>query len=158
MTASHEILISNLLDPQVILLDVDITDKTILLKHLCNRMAEVYDDVNRKEFYHHILKREQELSTGIGKHIAIPHAIARNACSLHLLFATHQGIEYDSLDGKLVNIILMLAIPPDQKQIYSTFLMKISQMMSIGHLSNEFMNAVKPNDIITLFKQHEEVS
>lgn len=158
MTALHEILVSDLLDPRAIILNIDITDKNILLKFLCNRMAEVYDDVNREEFYHHILKREQDLSTGIGKHIAIPHAIAKNACSLHLLFASHQGIEYDSLDGKLVNIIFMLAIPADQKQLYSTFLMKISQMMSTGHLSNELMIAVKPKDIITLFKQHEEVS
>ena len=104
------------------------------------------------------MQRENDLSTGIGNHIAIPHAIAENAQKLHLFLATHTGIEYDSLDGKPVQIIFMLAIPSAEKQLYSKFLIKISQMMRNREFNRLLMRAENPEKVITLFKQHEEVS
>ena len=101
------------------------------------------------------MKRENDLSTGIGNHLAIPHAVAEHAQKLHLLFATHAGIEYESLDGKPVHLIFMLAIPPADKQLYPSFLLKVSQLMRTNELRDALIEAKIPEEIIELFKKYE---
>jgi len=155
MSSSHEISVSDLLSTEAILLDLTEPDKTELLHFLCTKISEVCPDVDVKNFFTDIMKRENDLSTGIGNHIAIPHAFAESAQKIHLLFATHTGVEYDSLDGKPVNIIFMLAIPLVNKQIYAAFLTEVSKLMRIKELRNALMNARSTEDVITLFQKYE---
>ena len=155
MSSSHEISVSDLLSTKAILLDLTEDDKTQLLKFLCIRISEVYPDIDPQHFFTDIMKRENDLSTGIGNHIAIPHAFAESAQKIHLLFATHKCIEYESLDGKPVKIIFMLAIPPDENKLYASFLMKVSRLMRSRELRDALMNSHSTEDIITLFQKHE---
>jgi len=157
MSFSREISVSDLLSPEAIILNITEPNKLRLLQFLCTRMSKVYFDVNEKQFFRDILQRENDLSTGIGNHIAIPHAPAENVQKLHMLFATHTGIDYDSLDGKLVQIIFLLAIPPDQKQLYTLVLMRISQLMRIRELRDDLVKTKKPEQVIGLFKKYESI-
>lgn len=157
MSFSREISITDLLSPEAIILNITESNKLRLLQFLCTRMSKVYSDVNEKQFFRDILQRENDLSTGIGNHIAIPHAITENAKKIHLLFATHTGIEYDSLDGKPVNIIFMLAIPSAEKHLYTSFLMQVSSLMRIRELRDDLVKAKKPEQVIGLFKKYENM-
>ncbi len=157
MSFSREIYVSDLLSPEAISLNITEPNKIQLLQFLCTRMSKVYSDVDEKPFFRDISQRENDLSTGIGNHIAIPHAISENAKKLHLFFATHTGIEYDSLDGKPVNIIFMLAIPSAKKQLYSSFLMQVSSLMRIRELRDELIKAKKSEQVIGLFKKYENM-
>lgn len=157
MSSSREISVSDLLSTEAILLDLTETDKTQLLHFLCTRISEMYPDIDPQQFFTDIMKRENDLSTGIGNHIAIPHAFAGFAKKIHLLFATHTGVEYDSLDGKPVNIFFMLAIPPNENKLYASFLMKISQLMRTSKLRDALMNAKSPKEVIALFKKYENI-
>jgi len=157
MRSSHEISVSDLLFPEAILLNLTESNKSKLLHFLCTQISEVYPDIDTNKFYTDIMKRENDLSTGIGNHIAIPHAVAEHAQKLHLLFATHTSIEYDSLDSKSVQIIFMLAIPPAEKQLYASFLMKVSQLMRTSELRDALKKIKIPEDVIILFKQYEKV-
>lgn len=157
MSYSHEISVSDLLSTKAILLDLTEADKTQLLKFLCIRISEVYPDIDPQHFFTDIMKRENDLSTGIGNHIAIPHAFAESAQKIHLLFATHKCIEYESLDGKPVKIIFMLAIPPDENKLYASFLMKASQLMRTRELREALIKAKSSKEIIALFTKCEKV-
>lgn len=62
-----------------------------------------------------ILAREKLGSTGIGRGVAIPHAkhpSVRHAVGI-IGFAAN-GIDFESLDGKLVNTVVLLLSPPDR--------------------------------------------
>jgi len=155
MSFSHEISVSDLLSTEAILLDLTEPDKTELLHFLCTKISKLYPDVDLQIFFTDIMKRENDLSTGIGNHIAIPHAFAESVQKMHLLFATHTGVEYDSLDGKPVNIIFMLAIPPADKLIYAAFLTEVSKLMRIKELREAIMNAHSTEYVITLFQKYE---
>ena len=157
MSVSHEISVSDLLSTEAILLNLKESDKSKLLYFSCTRLSEVYPDIDQKQFYTDIIKRENDLSTGIGNNIGIPHAIADSAKQIHLLFATHTGIDYDSLDGKPVNIIFMLAIPPTEKKLYASFLMRVSKLMRTSEFRDSLIKAKKPKEIVALFKKYEKV-
>ncbi len=157
MSSSSKISVSDLLSPEAIILNITESSKARLLQFLCTRMSKVYPDIDQKQFFRDIIQRENDLSTGIGNHIAIPHAISENAKKLHMLFATHAGIEYNSLDGKPVHIIFMLAIPPNINQLYSSFLMQVSTLMRIRKLRDAFIKVKTPEEIIKLFKKYENM-
>ncbi|MCD6330148.1 MAG: PTS sugar transporter subunit IIA [Candidatus Cloacimonetes bacterium] len=157
MSSSREISVSDLLSTEAIILNLTESNKILLLQFLCSRMSKAYLDIDPKQFFLGIMKRENELSTGIGNHIAIPHTVADHTQKLHLLFTTHTGIEYDSLDGKPVRLIFMLAIPPAEKQLYSVFLMKVSQLMRISEFRDALIEAKTSEEVIELFKKYEKV-
>jgi len=62
-----------------------------------------------------VMRREQLGSTGIGRHIAIPHskhaAVDRLIGTLAISSA---GIPFDSIDGEPVNIFVLLVSPQDR--------------------------------------------
>ncbi|HEX37456.1 MAG TPA: PTS sugar transporter subunit IIA [Candidatus Cloacimonetes bacterium] len=155
MQAPEKISISSLLNERAILLNLTETNKNILLTDLCHRLTKIYPDVPANIFLQYIIKRENELSTGIGNYVAIPHALLNDIEEIHLLFATHQGLEYDSLDGKPVRIIFLLAIPSDKKELYGKLLMLVSRYLRDQRFREKLMQAQEPKIIIQDFMDRE---
>jgi PTS system fructose-specific IIA component/PTS system nitrogen regulatory IIA component len=62
-----------------------------------------------------ILRREELGSTGIGRGVAIPHtkhgSVARSTLMLAI---APQGIDFASLDGDPVHVLVLLVSPPEQ--------------------------------------------
>jgi PTS system fructose-specific IIA component/PTS system nitrogen regulatory IIA component len=72
--------------------------------------AEHQDDVVRE-----VMRREQLGTTGIGRHIAIPHS--RHAAAERLigtLGLSPAGLPFDSLDGEPVYVFVLLVSPKDR--------------------------------------------
>ena len=60
----------------------------------------------------YLLKREELGSTGIGQGIAIPHArLPELKRPYGLLAKLKQGIEFDAIDGKAVDVLFVLLLP-----------------------------------------------
>jgi len=78
-------------------------------------------------FWEAIWEREKLMSTGIGRGVAIPHS--RSAVVQKLKIAVYildNELEFDSIDGVNVQIIFMIAVPEDMKDIYMKVLSAIS--------------------------------
>lgn len=68
--------------------------------------------VNRSEVLEAVLARERTLSTGLEHGLAVPHGAVE--CVIDLLAVigvSHDGIPFDSLDGKPARLIVLLVIP-----------------------------------------------
>lgn len=64
-----------------------------------------------------VKKRELSMSTGIGFGIGIPHASTdRISDIIAALGRSRSGIQFDSLDGQSVNLVLLFLVPQDQFQ------------------------------------------
>ena len=69
-----------------------------------------------------LIEREEITSTGLGNGIAIPHAKHPTISKMTGLIArSKEGVEFDSLDGKPVNIFIMLLSSQElvQQHLYS---------------------------------------
>ena len=74
-----------------------------------------------------ILEREQIMSTGIGLGIAIPHAKIPSVSDFVVGFGkVRGGLDFNSLDGKPVHFIVMIAGPHDQQERYLQLLARIT--------------------------------
>jgi len=83
----------------------------------------------KKRSYTSVIKQREILgTTGIGNGIAIPHARSVVLDKLCLYVGiSPKGIEYESLDGKNVNIIFLIIAPPlDSSNQYLILLGKIA--------------------------------
>lgn len=77
-----------------------------------------------------ILKREELGSTGIGRGVAVPHT--KHASVKKLVGAvavSHEGVDFDSLDGEKVYLFFMLISPHDRPSDHLRALENVSRQL-----------------------------
>ena len=106
-----------------------------------------------------ILKRESLGSTAIGRGVAIPHAKAPTASEfVAALGRSTRGIEFASIDGKPVNLVFVLASPPDSQRAHLKALAHISRLVSKGDLCTRILAAKDEKDILAIIAEEENGS
>lgn len=74
--------------------------------------------------------REEIRSTGIGNGIAIPHIKYNNAKKMTIgMGISRNPIDFASVDGKGVQIVILMISPPNQTSLYLQTLARIIRMM-----------------------------
>ena len=77
-----------------------------------------------------LVEREKLGSTGIGNGIAIPHGKLDGLENICLVFGRSvAGIEFDSLDGKPVNLIFLLVAPANSAGVHLKALARLSRLL-----------------------------
>jgi fructose-specific phosphotransferase system IIA component len=87
-----------------------------------------------------VFTREHTRSTGIGSGIAIPHGKCKAVKELVMAFGiASEGIDFASVDGKPVTIVILLVSPSDQTGPHIQALARISRLM----LDEEFRQSLE---------------
>ncbi len=130
-------------DEQLFLSDLRATTKDELLKEIVDQFVNVKYLKNSDIVLEMLKKREVLGSTGIGKGIAIPHGRTTSASDIMIAFGkSKNGIDYDSIDGKPVNLIFMIIAPPqDSNNMYLPILGKMVEILSKSKNRNKLMSA-----------------
>lgn len=106
--------LADMLTKGVVLVDVAGTTPGDIVRALSRALAArlgMTGDGNN--FARLVLEREEQTSTGLGDGCAIPHAEVEGIDEPVLAFArTHEGIDFNSPDGKPVRLVFMLLTPP----------------------------------------------
>jgi len=77
-----------------------------------------------------VFTRERTRSTGIGSGIAIPHGKCNAVKELVMaLGVTQEPVEFESIDGQPVSIVILLVSPTDQTGPHIQALARISRLM-----------------------------
>ncbi|HOD54529.1 MAG TPA: PTS sugar transporter subunit IIA [Candidatus Cloacimonadota bacterium] len=102
--------------------------------HCISQMIDYLFDNNlidsKEDFTKAVFDREEIMSTGIGRGIAIPHGRSKCVKKLSCVFMTlKKDIDFDSIDGDPVKIVFMLAIPDNANNEYMKILGQISKNM-----------------------------
>lgn len=76
-----------------------------------------------------VRKRESSMSTGIGFGIGIPHASTDLICEMVVAVGrSRKGIQFDALDGKPVNLVILFLMPEGQFQKHLHTLAEIAKL------------------------------
>ena len=87
-----------------------------------------------------VFAREQTRSTGIGSGIAIPHGKCHAVKELVMaLGIAHEPIDFDSVDGNPVTLVILLVSPTDRTGPHIQALAGISRLM----LDDQFKKALE---------------
>jgi fructose-specific phosphotransferase system IIA component len=89
-----------------------------------------------------VLTRERTRSTGIGSGIAIPHGKCAGVRELVMALGIAAApIEFESVDGKPVSIVILLVSPVDQTGPHIQALARISRLMLDEQFRNDLESA-----------------
>ncbi len=103
-----------------------------------------------------VLVREQTRSTGIGSGIAIPHGKCKAVRELVISVGiVPGGIDFESVDGKPVSIIILLVSPVDQTGPHIQALAQISRLMLDESFRQMLEKAASAEEVYELLKTKE---
>ncbi len=98
-------------------------------------------------------EREEIMSTGIGVGIAIPHAKINSVKEMAFAVGiSDRGIDFDSMDGYPVKLIILVIAGEKQHKDYLRLLSNIMAILKKEPVKEKIINASTPEDIIQIFK------
>jgi fructose-specific phosphotransferase system IIA component len=122
---------------------IDVLEANTLLTHKETAVNAVYE-------------REQTRSTGIGSGIAIPHAKCSAVESIVMAIGiAPEPIDFDSIDGKPVNIIMLVISPQDNVSEHVQILASISRLMLDEKFRHDFARTQGPDQAYKLLYDKE---
>ncbi len=103
--------LTELIVPDAVIPALKTNSKKLALQELSDR-AGLVSGLPAREIFDAILQRERLGSTGIGNGIAIPHGKIQKCEKIFGVFARlEKPVDFDSLDGGLVDLICLLIAP-----------------------------------------------
>ncbi len=109
---------------------------------------------NSQNILDSLIEREKSMSTGIGNGVAIPHCTCSNVSEVTAILAIlPKGMDFDSIDGKAVQIVVMLIVPQNRLSQHIKTLANIAKLLKNEELRNKLVSLKTPESIIkTLIK------
>jgi len=149
--------LSDLLSEEYILLGLDIDTKDGVIEKMLSLVSSHPDLVNKEKLRDDVLKREEEMSTGIGKNIALPHAKTDAVSKPVLAFALLKDeVEFDAIDNQPVRFIFLLATPEQMLAQHLKLLSRISRVASKEEIRNMLLDAKDPAQVLSVFTEEEK--
>ena len=110
-----------------------------------------------EQIYQAVLAREKVMTTGVGNAIAIPHCKS-TMCSQFViaLGISTQGIDFNAVDNKTVNLIFLLLGPEDAPNIHIKLLSRISRILNREEIRHKLVNCKSGREAHQLIESAEK--
>jgi len=146
--------LASLLTPDQVILDLkaEVCEEAIagILEHLMAKkllLAEMHDEV-----FQALKDREEQISTGIGYGVAIPHAFSESIDRVIACFArSKEGVEFESLDHAPVNYIILFIVPKKDYNLHLQTLAAIAKMFNNCAVRQSLAEATTIDEVLGIF-------
>lgn len=149
-----EVIVKNILSPDRIIF-INHTTKRDALVELANNLSTAPQVKYSDELVTEILKREELMSTAIGRGIAIPHVRLSSVTDLVMSVGICKKdiIDYQSIDEIPVRILIMIAAAYNQHTYYLQTLSFFSSKLKEKALRDKLLDASTPEEAYALLTQ-----
>jgi fructose-specific phosphotransferase system IIA component len=149
--------LTEILTPTCVKVPLEGKDKNAVITELVDLLDSEGQLLNRDEALESVFIREKTRSTGIGGGIAIPHGKCRAVEELVMAVGiSREGIDFQSVDGKPVKIIILLVSPTDKTGPHIQALARISKLMLNEDFKRRLSAASSAQQAYELLKSKEE--
>jgi fructose-specific phosphotransferase system IIA component len=132
--------LTQILQPTCVKVPLQGKDKKSIITELVDLLDANGLLLDRKDTLDSVFTRESIRSTGIGSGIAIPHGKCTTLNELVMAIGiAREPVDFDSIDGKPVSIVILLVSPSDQTGPHIQALAKISKLL----LDKDFKKALE---------------
>jgi len=151
-----EMILTQILQPTCVKVPLEGKDKDAAITELVDMLDKNKLIQNRQTVLDAVFTRERTRSTGIGAGIAIPHGKCNAVKELVMaLGIAPDPIDFESVDGKPVSIVILLVSPQDQTGPHIQALARISRLMLDGDFKNALEKAPSSEAAYALVSERE---
>jgi len=149
-------ILTQILQPTCVKAPLQNKDKKSVITELVDLLNDNGLLLDRDVALEAVLVREQTKSTGIGSGIAIPHGKCKAVKELVMAIGiAGDPIDFESIDGNPVTIIILLVSPADQTGPHIQALAKISKLMLDEPFKQALEKATSPEEAYELLSSKE---
>jgi fructose-specific phosphotransferase system IIA component len=131
-------------------------DKKSCLSEMVEYLAEKGVINSYEDFFRAIMERENIMSTGIGKGIAIPHARHKVVNEFRILvYMLDNELDFEAIDEQPVKLIFMIAVPEEKKEDYMKVLSSLSNFLRVENNRKKLLNSTDKNELLKILKEIE---
>jgi fructose-specific phosphotransferase system IIA component len=149
--------LTDILSPDCVKVPMSARDKRGAIAEMVE-LAVVAGKVHDRELMlQAALEREATRTTGIGNGMAIPHGKCSAVTQLVMAMGKpDQPIDFESIDGKPVTIVIFLASPPDKTGPHIQALARISRLMTDQKFRQAVDKAASADALYQLVRSYED--
>lgn len=140
--------ISEILTPNTIRAGLEGEDKRTVINAMIDLLKDHPSVEDLDEVRRVVLEREELMSTGVGKGLALPHgkttAVTGNVAVLAL---TRQPVDFEAIDDHPVRLIFLLVGTPEAKSQHVKILSRISRLMNRDAVRDRMLAARSTDDL-----------
>ena len=143
---------------EFIMVDLKALDKWDAIRQLTAFMMRTHrvEHISQEELYQSIVSREKEVSTAMGKGIALPHGrIAKGPAIQGVMGILREGIDFDAPDEEPVRLVMLIVTPEDKKDLHLKVLASLSAMVRDEVIRSRLMAAISPEDAMEVIESKE---
>jgi nitrogen PTS system EIIA component len=131
---------------------ITVNSKSDALGTLIDLSVDIPGVNSRAELENAVFLRERLMSTGIGLGIGVPHVRLNDVNRVYASIAVCRAplVDYESLDGKPVNIIILLIAGRDQHSEYIKTLSLISSVLKDSETRGRIVSAETPSEVMNV--------
>jgi len=148
---------SDYLKPSQIILDLDAKDKKEVLEELLELLKKQKLIKNKKPILTRIIDRERLESTGIGHHVALPHARFNTGVKdiAVVVGRLKKGIDFDAIDKKKVKLIILIVWNPAIPGLFNHLFAGLAQFLSSDKFRKRLFTAGTPDELYKILSEIE---
>ena len=125
--------LATLLTPEQIVLDMKADGHWTAIVELVDHLISIggLAEGLREEILDSLKQREEQVSTGIGYGVAIPHAFSENVETVSAVFGRSEaGIDFEALDNAPVHYVVLFIVPKKDYHLHLQTLAAIAKMFT----------------------------
>jgi mannitol/fructose-specific phosphotransferase system IIA component (Ntr-type) len=142
-----------LFEPELIFCGIEVKDKVECLKKMVMYLAGNGVLQDGPAFLDTVLEREAIMSTGIGRHIALPHGRSHLVSTVRsVVFLLNKGIDFQAVDDELVRFVVLTASPEKESHIYMLMLKRLTEHLRQPQNREQLFAVTDKNELIQIMK------
>jgi len=129
-------------------------DKKSCLEEMVEFLFEKGVISSSEDFFKAIMERENLMSTGIGRNVAIPHARSDLVKEIKIaVYVLDNELDFNSVDDEAVKVIFMIAVPEEKKNEYMKLLSNISNFLRSDENREKLFSAKTKEELLKILEE-----
>lgn len=142
--------IADIITKDAVLDNVQAANKRELIQYLAERIGTL-SGLDNRVIFDAVWERENLGSTGYGEGVAFPHARIEGLEKVCGMFARlDEAVDFDSLDGKPVDLVFILLSPENSGADHLTALAALSRILKTEGVCEKLRKARSVDELYTI--------
>ena len=148
--------IYSLLSKDTVVAGLNVENKEELLNSLVDLLKGQVEESQLESIRNAVFEREEIMSTGVGKGLAIPHGKSSDISESYASFAIlDEPVEFGSIDDQLVDLVFLLVGPESKNSVHIKLLSRISRLLNSSSFRNKLSGSQTGEEILACFEKEE---